>query len=187
MFLWRATMQNCLRKKTVNLLLSALVLAWGIAPPGMQHAHSGGNDNTHRHDTHQQDAHRNDACRETAAHTSHDHERETVWDFSLPADFVLHLHWQLLGVEFSIPAPEEPADNDDDRNTIPAAVVRVMNEVVPTAQAGPSFGRVLSADTCISSADLVSSLQPVPRWANQITSLPLCDSARFERSGVLLA
>ena len=93
--------------------------------------------------------------------------------------------WQPIVV--SIPATEEPADNDDDRDAIPPTVVRVMNEVVPTAQARPSLGRVLSVDICISSADLVSSLQPVPRWANQITSLPLCDSARFERSGVLLA
>jgi len=177
-------MRNRSRRKVLNLLLSALVLAWGMVPPGVQHAHAGGNNTTHRHDD----------CHEVAHHGSHSHdsddehhEHATVPDVSLLADYVLHLHWQFLGMEFSMPAPEEPADNGDDQGTVPPAIVRAMNEEGLTTQAGPSFGRVLLAVPCTPNADVVRNSEPVPRPPNLVTSIPLCDSARLERSGVLLA
>ena len=177
-------MRNRFWQKTMNLLLSALVLAWGIVPPGVQHAHAGGSDTTHKHDT---------TCREVAHHDSHNHESDeghheqaTESDLSLLADYVLHLHWRYLGVEFSMPMPEEPADGDDE-GTVPPAVVRGMNEVVPTTQAGPSFCRVVLATLCTPNADVVLTLTPAPRSPNLVTSIPLCDSARLERTGVLLA
>ena len=87
-----------------------------------------------------------------------------------------------------MPLPEEPADDTDGASTSVPAIVRVMNEneIVPTTQAGPSFGRVLSAAIRAPSADVVRSLEPIARPPNLITSIPLCDSARLERSGVLL-
>jgi hypothetical protein len=90
-------------------------------------------------------------------------------------------------MEFSIPAPEEPADNDDDEGAVPPAIVRAMNEEVLTTQAGPSFGRVLLVGIYRPSADVVRNSEPVPRPPHLVTSIPLCDSARLERSGVLLA
>ena len=168
----------------MSLLLSALVLAWGAIPPGVEHAHVGGSDANHQHDK----------CDEMAHHGLHDHESDedhhehaTVSDVSLLADNVLHLHWQLLGLEFSIPVPEEPADGTEDEGTAVPAVVRVMNENVPAAQAGPSFDRVFLAAICAPSIDVVWSLEPIPRPLDLVTSIPLCDSARLERSGVLLA
>jgi len=86
-----------------------------------------------------------------------------------------------------MPVPEEPADGDDDGDTIPPAIVRVIDEIVPATQAGPSVGRVLLAVICTPSVDGVPDLTPVPRSPNLTTSIPLCDSARLERSGVLLA
>ena len=86
-----------------------------------------------------------------------------------------------------MPAPEEPADGDDDGDAVPPAIVRVMNEIVSVTQAGPSFGRVLLAAIRTPSADMVRSLESIPRPPNLVTSIPLCDSARLERSGVLLA
>ena len=178
------TMRYRFRRKTLSLLLSALVLSWGVVPPGVQHAHAGGDDATHRHGE----------CHETAHHGSHDHdcdgehrEHRNVPDVSLLADFVLHLHCQFLGMEFSMPAPGEPNNNDDGEGTVPAAVVRVMNEKGLTTQAGPSFGRVLLPVTCTPNADVVRNSEPEPRPPNLVTSIPLCDSARLERSGVLLA
>ena len=177
-------MRNRFRRKTMTLLLSALVLAWGIVPPGIQHAHMGGSNSTHRHDN----------CQEVAHHDSHDHESDeehhehtTETPVSQLADYVLHLHWRLLGVEFSMPVPEEPVEGGDDGNTVPLAIVRGMSEVVPLTLTSPSFGRVLLAAICTPSADVVRSLEPIPRSPNLVTSIPLCDSARLERSGVLLA
>jgi len=177
-------MRNRFRQKIMNLLLSAMVLAWGIVPPGYQHTHAGGRDSTHQHED----------CQEVARHVSHDresgdghHAHTSAPDVSLLADYVLHLHWRLLGVEFSMPVPEEPVEGDDDGNTVPPVIVRGMSEVVPTTLASPSFGRVLLAAICTPNADMVRILTPVLRSPNLVTSIPLCDSARLERSGVLLA
>lgn len=182
-------MRDNFRQKMMSLLLSGMVLAWGVIPPGVEHAHTGGNDASHQHVK----------CEDVAHHDSHNHhgddghhEHATVPDVSLLADNVLHLHWQLLGLEFSIPVPEEPADGTEDEGTedegtTVSTFVRVMNENVLATQAGPSFGRVLLAATCAPSVDVVWSLEPIPLPLDLVTSIPLCDSARLERSGVLLA
>ncbi len=177
-------MQNRSRRKVLNLLLSALVLAWGMVPPGVQHAHAGGCDPAHRHD----------GCNEADHHGSHDHdsddghhEHATVPDVLLSADDVFHLHWQFFGMEFFMPVPEEPSDNGDDKGAVLPAIIRAMNEEVLTTQAGPSFGRVLPEVTCAPNADVVRNSEPAPRPSNLVTSIPLCDSARLERSGVLLS
>ena len=179
-----AAMPICFRRKTMSLLLSALVLGWGFLPPGVQHAHAGGNDSTHRHSD----------CHEVAHHDSHDHDsnsrnhyHETLPDTSLVVGSLVHLHWQFLGIEFSMPAPKQPANGGDDQDTPTLAVVQVINEAVPNIQLGPSLGRVFLAAACSLSTDVVRDLEPVPRSPNLVTSTPLCDSARFERSGVLLA
>ena len=70
---------------------------------------------------------------------------------------------------------------------VPAVVVRLVDEVVPAAQADPSLDRVALAAVRAASTDVVWSLEPVPRPPHLATSIPLCDAARLERSGVLLA
>ncbi len=176
-------MRNRLGQKTLSLSLSALVLAWGSALPGVWHAHPGGRDSTHRHDQ----------GRELAHYGSHNHDSggdyracAIVPDVSLLADFVAHLHWQWLGIDFSVPIQDEPSDGSHG-DTVPPAIVRAINEIVPAIQTAPSFGRVLLAVVGAPSADVVSNLTPILRPPNLITSIPLCDAARFERSGVLLA
>ena len=175
-------MRNRSGRKILNLFLSALVLAWGTAPPASQHAHVGGKDPTHQHD----------GCQEVAHHGLHDHDsdgqhhqRAVVPDVSLVSDFVAHVHLRWLGMEFSLPLPDESADGDDE-GTVPPAIVRVMDEIVPATQAGPSFGRPPLTVISAHGVDLVPNLTPIPR-PRQTASIPLCDSARLERSGVLLA
>lgn len=171
------------QRKTISLLLSALVLAWGIVPLGIQHAHEGGSDATHRHESgHEVAHHRHD-------HDADDehHEHANQPKVSLSVDSVAHFHWQLLGIVFSMPVPEQPTDCSDGEDTFPPAVVRVMNEIVRATHAGPSFMRMLQAAICAPSADAFWRLEPIPRRLNLVASVPLCDSARFERSGVLLA
>ena len=177
-------MRNSIRQKTTTLLLSALVLAWGIVPPGVEHSHAGGSDATHRHENHHEVVHQG----------SHDHdsddelcESEILPQVPLLADSVRHLHWRFLGMKFSMPAPGQPADRGDDDSNVPPAILRVAYEGVPAVHTGPSFARMLLWGICAPSADVVRSLQPIPQPPNLITSMPLCDSARLERSGVLLA
>ncbi len=176
-------------RSVICLVLSAVVFTWGIVPPATQHTHVGGSDSTHRHDD----------CYEVAQHDCHDHESHeghhecaTVPQVSLPADYALHLHWRLLGIEFSIPMPHsplpgEPADDTDDAGAAAVPViVRVMNEIVPATQAGPSFARVLLAAVRAPSVGVVWSAAPIARSPDIVTTIPLCESARLERSGVLL-
>ena len=177
-------MRNRLRKMSMNTVLSALLLASGVVPPGIQHAHAGGSDATHRHD----------GFHDAIFHASHSQESNNEHhvdaaraDASLLADCVLHLHWQILGMEFSIPVPEAPSDGNHDSSAVLPAVVRAMKEIMPATQTGPSFGGVvLSGDLRLDTA-VVSNLSTIPRLPNLATSIPLCDSARLERSGVLLA
>ena len=169
------------RQMTVSLLLSAFVLACGITPPLVQHAHTGGDDTTHRHGD----------CHELAHSGRHEHDgghhgHATATDVSLLADCVAHLHWRFFGVEFSMPTPDEPTDNDD-QSTVPPAIVRATNEEGVTARSGPSFDRVPMVGVYGPSADVVRDSEPAARPPNRGTSIPLCDSARLERSGVLLA
>jgi hypothetical protein len=189
-------MHNFFRQGWLNLVLSVLVLAWGILPPGVRHAHVGGGDSTHRHDAGQTVAHHGPHDHDSVdghdadhAHHSGDgnHQHETGLDVSLSADCVVHLHWRLLGIEFSMPVSQEPADGEDDVDTGVPAIVRMSDELVPVARAGPSVDRVCLSHTCTPSADVVRDLAPVSRPTNLDTSIPLCDSARLERSGVLLA
>ena len=84
-----------------------------------------------------------------------------------------------------MPASKEQAD---DEGTDPPAIVRVINEIVPaTTQADRLLGRVLLTVIRTPSPDVVCHPTPVPHPPDLITSIPLCDSARLERSGVLLA
>ena len=157
-----------------------------MIPPATQHTHVGGGDTTHRHDGCHSQAVAHHALHEHDSDVEHQ-EHATVPDVSLLSDFVIHLHWQFLGMEFSMPVPEETAPGGDDEDTAPPAIVWVMDEIVPATQAGASFGRVLLAVIGTPSADAVRNRTPLPRRPNFTTSIPLCDSARLERSGVLLA
>ena len=177
-------MRKCIRQKTTSLLLSALVLAWGIVPPGVEHSHAGGSDATHGHEHHHEVAH----------HGSHDHdfsdqhcESEPLPQVSLLADSVRHLHWRFLGMKFSMPAPGQPTDNGDDQGDLPPAIVCGVDEGVLAMHTGPAFARTLLFGICEPSIDVVCGMRPIPPSPNLVTTMPLCDSARLERSGVLLA
>jgi hypothetical protein len=168
----------------LSLSLSALVLAWGTVPPGIQHAHAGGSNAAHRHDNRHEVAHHG-----SHQHNGDDehHEHANLPGVSPLADYILHVHWRLLGVDFCMPMSEKPVGDNGDEGTIPPAIVCTANEVVPATQVGPSIGCVLLTVVCTPSADVVRSLEPIPRPPYLVTSIPLCDSARLERSGVLLA
>jgi hypothetical protein len=192
-------MRNRLRQTSINLLLSVLVLTWGIIPPGVQHVHAGGSDVGHQHQIDQHDAdhkvghHGSQGHKSDDGHHSDGHHHDTkTSDIRLLADYVCHIHWRLLGVEFSTPVSEKPVEGDDDGDTLGPTIVRMTSQVVTAGPASLSFGRVLLRANCAPIANVVQSLAPI-RCVSKIgmsnvgTSIPLCDSARLERSGVLLA
>ena len=166
-----------------NLLLSALVLAWGIVPPAIRHGHEGGEDSSHRHDA--------------VAYHGHDHDdrgyfADEAWR---PAEsevspavlrgLVVHLHWSLLGVDCSVPVSEDDQPRDVS-NAAEPVVVRLVDSVpTPVLE---NNGSSSSPSVAVSQPGLDS---PVVQTVSLATpglaqSAPLCDRARHERSGVLL-
>ncbi len=171
-------------KKTLSLLLSALVLAWGLIPQGVQHAHEGGIDLTHRHG----------ACDEVAHHASHcrdssegHHEHATEFNVVSLRGSTTHLHWRLLGLEFSMPRPEAPTDGGEDRGMVPTTIVRTVHQLASGAWVGPLSDRALPLAAVPASLAVVDESTAAGVSATAATSIPLCDVARRELCGVLLA
>jgi len=139
--------------------------------PRSSAAHHGAHDGDHHHDLDSADGHRQ--------HTA-------TPNVPLFADLVLHAHWHFFGLDFSMPVPELPADENADI-ACPMAIVRPSEAVALTPQAGPLFDGVHLAAQGTLSAGVAEIPAPLPRQPNLVASLLLCDSARLERSGVLRA
>lgn len=163
--------------------MSAALLTWGIAPPAIRHGHEGGGDRGHGHDA---------VVHHDPEHGHHDHDggghRHNDADASSLAvlsDFVVHLHWDLFGLDFSIPMPEN-GEHGDDGDGEPA-VVRFIDELPTMAPYIDSFAGESLATPPDLGPDAVVVVCSPSHPPNRISSIPLCDTARFERSGVLLA
>ncbi len=170
-----------LKSPLLSFMLSSIVVAWGICPPAMRHAHEGGGDTSHRHvaatDPHEHDH----------PHQSELPQHEAWVDTSATmGECAVHLHWVLLGFDFALPASPDTHDPDH-LVSFESVMVRLVDDLPTISQVEQ---RCEAADVLVSPALVarVVCLTPSPaRWINPIASLPLCDSARFERSGVLLA
>lgn len=165
-------------------MLSALALGWGSIPQGVTHSHVGGMDPTHRHGAGDKVAHYDSHCHDSDA--GH-HEHATEFNVVSLRDSTAHLHWRLLGLAFSMPLPEEPDDGAEDRDMLPPTIVRTMNQVVSASWVGPLPGRALPLHASPASSDAVDKLTATAGSPTAATSIPLCDVARRELCGVLLA
>lgn len=164
-------------------MLLAITSVWGTCSPAMRHAHEGGGSGQGPHAQvhhHSHQSHRDVPDPRTACPWGHDGAR------AIASDNEDHLHWVLLGFELTLPIDQSGQDPESSSGSEPT-MVRLVEEPVAVLvaawqscgvdQAGvsafvPGTGRVVSASL---------------RWVNSIAALPLCDSARFERSGVLRA
>jgi len=164
--------------------VSASVLAWVIIPPSIRHAHHGGSDRDHCHHA---VAKHDPQLGHHHGHEESDHRQE-IADIAAPValdDFVVHLHWSLFGLDFCMPTPQE-GERDEDRGACGLALVRLIDDLPAVIPGGRHCQGV----------PLVVPPEPGPRLVvvqispshppNVIACIPLCDSARPERSGVLL-
>lgn len=152
-------------------------------PVAIRHAHDGGGDKAHRHDA----AAGHD--RELGHHhhhhgAEHHHEHEHVAAAAVLADFVLHLHWNLLGLDFCVPASEEGEEEEDGAWRL--ALIRPVDGL-PACVGGPDSQGLPLVAAPVPGPPLVAAETSPAHPPNSVTSIPLCDSARLERSGVLLA
>lgn len=169
--------------KSMTLLLSAMTLAGSIIPPGIAHAHMGGEE-PHSHEVahghHHEHEHRNE---------SDSHESSAVDDHGL-GDTVPHLHFSIAGCEFSLPLPVRNESNgplaplDDDGDV---AVVRLTDDFTIVSQVDLASIVDVSVPDCQTIGASADEDDAGARWlCGRADRIFLCDSARCERSGVLL-
>ncbi len=176
---------------SLSLFLSALMMAWTLAPPGVRHAHGGvGNWFAHHEhdqpnqldtancDWHGEDVHhRHDSARAEAPRTPTLSALDEIW----------HWHLTLLGIDFTLPEPNGPAGDRHDPRPDQMVTVRAANDFLPNVQGRTGFDRPSISSDCLAlHPDDVTALLAVAESPPPVTTALLCDSARFERSGVLL-
>ncbi len=173
--------------RSISLLLTAAVLAGAVLPPAVGHAHVGG-DESHSHEQeHAYDDH--------VHHHAHQHVDEGHGDDRNGDDVfgssVPHLHLSVAGFNFSLPLP---IDGHSHRPFLPMnddvgvfAVVSLTDDFTIVSQVD------LATIVDVSVADVVTSDVSTDeddaraRWLKgRADRIFLCDSARCERSGVLL-
>jgi len=179
-------------QRGLRLLLAAAVLLGGVVPPGVCHAHAEGG-RPHQHDSSNDRQHRADRPAQHAwnrpAHDLHrDRHRElrkgTVHD-SVP-----HFHVDFLGFELTLPmAVRHKADEPSqpygglcliDMAPGDAPVAAVSSELSGGRLRWPS-----SLPRLLEHHGYQADVRSLAELSAEASSIPLCDSARGERSGVL--
>jgi len=154
-------------------------------PPAIRHAHQGGSDRDHSHDT---VANHDPAPGHHHHHhegADHRHEHPDTTAPTVLGDYLVHLHWKLFGLDFCMPAPQQ-SEHDEDRGALRPALVRFVDEL-PTLIPGGGHWQGVPVVAAPAPGPRVVAVKTSPLHPpNLVVSIPLCDSARLERSGVLL-
>lgn len=171
----------------VNLLMAAAVLAWSMAPPPVQHSHKGGADLSHHHDSGDHD--RAQADSSVTGHSVSD------WGLFCPAAVAegiggdaSHFHFRWLGFRLTLPDDDSPAQKGENQCPSQLLFVRDSRSSAPQVSLDKGLNSsvaVPSLNAIVAGAD--AFCPPVVGSHLRLTPHPLCDRARHERSGVLLA
>ena len=171
----------------MSLLLAATVLAWSLSPPAVQHTHEGGIDLPHHHDCAVAVQDETDGV-----HLSH-HASDCGQPYSVAvvskaiAGQASHFHFEWLGFRLTLPDTDSPAKKGGDRSTSKMLFVQASRGSVPQVHSGSRLDTsltLLSPDAI--AADIEAACPAVSCSLLPVTSHPLCDRARHERSGVQL-
>lgn len=165
------------RKRVIACLLAVAVVGGSISAPAYQHAHSEGNV-AHNHQTENRRQHAN-----THAHGGHRHVAHHSVVSEAPAR---HAHVSLFGIELSIPKPDgDNSDPPQPTHDEPTFVVLAVGNCLPTAGCGDiRHGRAVTKAQFLSNIAVLSV--PTRKYSQPTAaSILLCDTARFERSGVM--
>jgi hypothetical protein len=192
-------------KTLVHCMLAAVVLMGGWVPPAVQHAHAGGDrshthvphgnghphhhgDAGHNHDGHDHDG-PGDGCRHRHGDQSHKSICEPGGN-AVRQKPVSHRHFSWLGFEFTLPLRDAEDSERQERDWLPSvlAVFRLGNESAESAWLAAGGSTLLGDLTAahafsFGSADVICAAGLCR--APLVTGF-LCDTARHDRSGVLL-
>jgi len=181
-------MTKMLLRTSLSWSLSAAVLVWSLVPPAVQHSHAGGDDRAHAHD-------RADLGLEAANVHHHVHqadERAHAHSESSAAIVAggeaTHLHFEWLGFRLTLPVDGSSGDESGEPSDPELLFVRVGRTSLDQSHLGtgldksPTHLELDAVPTAIAAVRFTVTSSRLP-----LTSHPLCDRARHERSGVLLA
>jgi hypothetical protein len=167
-------------RNVTSLLLAAMLLGAAVAPPALRHAHptEDGVAGHHQHDGHhaRADGHRH--C---------DGARQPTTLSELSGGHWWHLHFHVFGFEFTLPEPSPShRDHEPERNVelLVLAPGREWSSGSSSRCDSLRHGVPPSAFFPIGDAACMQIDVSAPP---PVSCAPLCDSARRERSGVLLA
>lgn len=172
-------------QKLVNLFLAAMVLAWNFAFSPIQHAHEGGGDLSHGHGC----VDEIDGGYRLYRVSDCGYGLRTAAEPGVIAGLDAHHHFEWFGFQVTFPDADSPAQQGDhhDSGGKLLFVQGSCNAVFQVYRGGtldksPEFLSlgVIATDTVAARPAVSSSILPV-------TLCSLCDRARHERSGVLLA
>jgi hypothetical protein len=178
-------------QRVFSHLLAVTLVVCGSMPPGMCHAHADG-DRPHRHDSghhHAADFDHGHAHYEMdhpdhhASHEcSHEHKDAVI------TEAVPHVHMNFFGFDWTLPISEPNSSDgrgEDSHELLFVAVAADQPASVRTVSHSPNDLSLLSF-THPSSAGIAIGEDQFSMKPTEACSIPLCDSARRERTGVLL-
>lgn len=171
-------MRSRVLRTGLTLLLSATVFLGSVMPPAVQHAH-GGDHQIHDHKT----------TPAKHAHHQHSHPHQSESQSTIEEFPTWHRHVSFLGWDFHLPtsdSPNCPSPGSGDLGDQFETLVRLFDTNVVVGSA-PSVDWVGMGLPLVMDWPLIENEGAISRFGKQtLASLPLCDTARGERSGVQL-
>lgn len=180
-------------RSTVSLLVSASLLAFALAPPGVRHAHDVVDGDVSKCDHGEVSAvsgvdhhHHRGLASHSHSHGSHPASRGNPQSMPRPSGGVWHLHFAVLGFHFALSDTSPPDDGEGTANGELVFLHIARNSTPIPADQSASAVWLLAAVAHASPGEVVAPATETFR-SPPVTSIPLCDSARLERTGVRLA
>jgi len=179
-------MLDRLGRISLKLLLAAAVLAWTTVPPAIVHSHNDGDDPAHRH---QVRGPHHDYCHghDSSDAADHAHARPAALDCVESKTLATHCHWQWLGFWFALPISGERGDGEENRDLAKVAIVDLADGDGLASATGSALAQAVCQPSPAAPPGFLPSASTPQGSQRSTSSTPLCDSARLERSGVLLA
>jgi hypothetical protein len=169
----------------VTHLLIAAVMSGSLVSPAVWHAHVDGN----LPHSHEADVASHDARHEHHRHghgTPHDHESSDRVERKL-SDCAAHCHVALLWFDFTLPHEGEPSEPQNPFGERPVIVKPIIPDAVTNSIGTLTTWKYLTGAPAVFAELSDAANSPVQQALYRpVDRILLCDSARCERSGVLL-
>ena len=182
-------MLNRVAKSLLSILLLATVLTSSIMPPGIRHAHAGGNDRSHQHvgvTTTVLNQQRHDWCAKCGDNCNGCESNSVLIAGESLVRYAIHFHFICLGLNLTLADSNQPTKQSTDASDSQLVYVRAAEYIRPTQQQNFSLEKLFIPVCPESTADGITAIHALVSSSQTVITTLLCDRARHERSGVQL-